>query len=388
MKNDQPILQLRARFLLAGLVLATLVACGGGGKGGGNRAPANASPSAQITVSATSGHAPLQVNFDASQSSDNDGTIASYAWDFGDGNTSSGVTTSHIYTGLGVFTAVLSVTDNDGATSTRSVAITSWAQTAGFYFGALSSNAGPVTDLIAFIGANNHFHALGNDIAFSEYWGDLNVTERMVSGTLSAGVTNPGQTFPDGSTYGLVTVSGDVAERQSLTGVYSGLGDTGSLAVQYIPEISEQVFTLADLMGDWTFTDDVFGFSDALSVSATGALVYTASDNCTGEGQLSILHNDLNGFSFDLDLTCPPGLLIGGNGVRSGVGFVDDVTSPETWIVLMGAMGQNALTLAWQRPRPLAVAGTVVAKPASQSLTTTWRSSRNRREIAEVPLTR
>ncbi len=78
----------------------------------------NNSPSAGFTASPTSGSAPLAVSFDASGSSDSDGSIASYAWTFGDGGSSSGVTTSHTYNSTGTYTAQLTVTDDDGATDT------------------------------------------------------------------------------------------------------------------------------------------------------------------------------------------------------------------------------------------------------------------------------
>ena len=53
--------------------------------------------------------------FDASASTDDTG-IASYAWDFGDGNTGTGETTRHDYSTSGNYTSTLSVTDNDGNT--------------------------------------------------------------------------------------------------------------------------------------------------------------------------------------------------------------------------------------------------------------------------------
>ena len=58
------------------------------------------------------------VSFDGSGSSDPDGTVDSYAWDFGDGSTGSGSNPTHTYVTSGTFTVTLTVTDNDGASST------------------------------------------------------------------------------------------------------------------------------------------------------------------------------------------------------------------------------------------------------------------------------
>lgn len=65
------------------------------------------------------------VTFDGSASSDSDGTIVSYSWDFGDGRTGTGQTTSHTYVNGQTYTATLTVTDNSGATAlmTKSVPI-------------------------------------------------------------------------------------------------------------------------------------------------------------------------------------------------------------------------------------------------------------------------
>lgn len=60
----------------------------------------------------------LQLNFDASASSDPDGSVASYAWDFGDGTTATGVKTEHSYEKPGNYQVRLTVIDNDGLSST------------------------------------------------------------------------------------------------------------------------------------------------------------------------------------------------------------------------------------------------------------------------------
>ena len=77
---------------------------------------ANAGPNQTVNVGAT-------VNFDASSSTDNVGII-SYAWDFGDGTTGTGKTTTHAYTGPGTYTARLTVQDQAGNNATATVTAT------------------------------------------------------------------------------------------------------------------------------------------------------------------------------------------------------------------------------------------------------------------------
>ncbi|NIA09775.1 MAG: PKD domain-containing protein [Nitrospiraceae bacterium] len=55
------------------------------------------------------------VSFDGSGSSDMDGTIVTYRWNFGDGKTGTGETTTHNYSSDGKYVVTLNVTDNDGA---------------------------------------------------------------------------------------------------------------------------------------------------------------------------------------------------------------------------------------------------------------------------------
>ena len=85
----------------------------------------NVVPVAVVSASPLSGDVPLDVAFDGSGSSDPDGSISSYAWDFGDGSTGVGVTISHTYLTAGNFAATLTVTDNRGGTGTSSVDVLS-----------------------------------------------------------------------------------------------------------------------------------------------------------------------------------------------------------------------------------------------------------------------
>ncbi len=77
----------------------------------------NKPPQARFTFSPISGIYPLNVNFNASASTDSDGQIVSYKWTFGDSSSGRGVTTQHTYAGKGRFVITLTVADNVGATA-------------------------------------------------------------------------------------------------------------------------------------------------------------------------------------------------------------------------------------------------------------------------------
>jgi PKD repeat protein len=70
----------------------------------------NASPVARGTQTLNE----RTVTVDAATSTDADGTIATYWWDFGDGTVASGAKATHAYTGPGSFTINLVVQDNQG----------------------------------------------------------------------------------------------------------------------------------------------------------------------------------------------------------------------------------------------------------------------------------
>jgi LPXTG-motif cell wall-anchored protein len=90
-----------------------------GGDPGGN--PANQAPLAAVTATNTG----ATFTFSAAGSTDSDGRIAGYRWDFGDGATAEGADVTHEYAAAGTYTVTLTVTDDDGAstTATREVVV-------------------------------------------------------------------------------------------------------------------------------------------------------------------------------------------------------------------------------------------------------------------------
>ena len=86
--------------------------------------PTNQPPLAKISAEPTTGAAPMTVRFDGTASSDPDGRIAAYAWDFGDGSNGTGPIIDHTYPAAGAFTATLTVTDNLGAKASAQSTLT------------------------------------------------------------------------------------------------------------------------------------------------------------------------------------------------------------------------------------------------------------------------
>ena len=116
-----------------------------GGGGGSNQAPIARANGPY------SGTAHAAIPFNAAGSNDPDGTIASYAWTFGDGGTAAGASATHTYAAAGAYSAMLVVTDNLGATSTdvAGVTVTSGASSAPFTWRGQFGAVNPVDSVVA-----------------------------------------------------------------------------------------------------------------------------------------------------------------------------------------------------------------------------------------------
>lgn len=111
----------------------TLAASSRGASNGGEPPPPPAPPIAEAgaPISATEG---VVVNFDGSGSAGQNGaTIVSYFWDFGDGNTATGINPTHTYADDGSYAVTLTVTDSNGMTDVDGTSADVW-------------NAAPVVD--------------------------------------------------------------------------------------------------------------------------------------------------------------------------------------------------------------------------------------------------
>lgn len=86
---------------------------------GGGTPPENTPPTANFTY----GVSDLTVSF-SDTSTDSDGTIVAWSWNFGDGSTSNLQNPVHLYAEYGTYSVSLTVTDDDGAVGTTSKTVT------------------------------------------------------------------------------------------------------------------------------------------------------------------------------------------------------------------------------------------------------------------------
>jgi len=179
---------------------ALLAACGGGD----NNGPSNTPPTAAFDAPTCT---LLVCDFSGSTSSDADGQIASYAWNFGEtgsgSNTATGVNANHTYAQAGTFTVTLTVTDNAGATNsvTHDVTVAS------------APNQPPTADFTA--DCNSQVCAFTN--ASSDADGTFTSSWDFGDGSAASTETNPSHNYSaaSGTTF---TVTLTVTDNNGATG--------------------------------------------------------------------------------------------------------------------------------------------------------------------------
>jgi PKD repeat protein len=117
------------RFAKAGTYTVTLTVTNSRGKSDSTSkfitVGEGAQPTASFVVSPTDPAIGTAVFFNASASKAAAGrSIVGYTWDFGDGGTASGVTTSHAYGAARTYNVTLKVTDDFGKTATSTLSLT------------------------------------------------------------------------------------------------------------------------------------------------------------------------------------------------------------------------------------------------------------------------
>jgi PKD repeat protein len=191
-------------------------------------------PNVPPTAAFTTTCAYLDCDFDASASTDSDGTVDEYAWDFGDGETGTGSTPEHAYQLPGTYTATLVVTDNQAGTdetsSTTVVVGAPAASTVSYVGGAV--NQGNVSTpnvttpttvsagdrLVLALTLNASTRTMSDPTGITGW----TVLDTTTSGTMQTRVYTKIATAADANKR--VTVPLDAAAKYTMTvGVYSGV---------------------------------------------------------------------------------------------------------------------------------------------------------------------
>jgi len=242
----------------------------------------NTPPTAAFSATCTD----LSCGLDASASSDSDGSIIDYAWDFGDGSTASGVNANHTYGAAGSYLVTLTVTDDGGAigSTTKTVTVTS------------GTNQPPVaaftptcTALDCSFDGSASFDPDGSIVSYDWDFGD---------GSTGTGATTAHTYATDGSYTVTLTVMDDA-------GAVASVSQTVSVAAPVTNQapVADFGFTCTDLTCDfdgtastddgtitsyaWDFGDNATATGVTTTHSYAAAGTYTVTLTVTDEGGLT-----------------------------------------------------------------------------------------------------
>lgn len=300
-----------------------------------NACAPNDAPLAALSASPIEGEAPLLVTLDATASTDSDGSIASYTFEFGDGTPSETNTTgiaSHSYA-VGTWQAEVTVTDDLGATSSNpAIAQITVSESGG------GNSAGPGSTIDAQLTANGasdsvegeagievafdasstaYSDAEGGDFRYSFVFGDEATNEEFADPTTSPTVTHTYDAAGTYTAYVIVTDAfgnSDTSNEISITTTITITveGDNGTVARLTVDRTQGPAPLTINFDGSTSFTSQgktideycfdfgVDGEPQQCGTESTASYVYTvpgsyepsltvrASDNSTAQAKATV----------------------------------------------------------------------------------------------------
>jgi PKD repeat protein len=228
----------------------------------------NENPTASFVYSPTNPKVGEKVHFNAAESSDSDGTIVSYKWDYGDGRSGSGEKTNHSYNQAGTFSVVLVVEDNSGNRDSTSETITvaeGDAPTASF----VVSPTNPAVNEVVYFNASESSDKDGTIVGYNWDLGD---------GSGASGI-NITHTYTSAGTYTVLLVviddSGNTGSASKTVPV--GENESPTAAFDYSPvnpKVDEDIYFNASDSSDpdgtiesyeWDFGDNTTGTGETVT---------------------------------------------------------------------------------------------------------------------------
>ncbi len=204
----------------------------------------------------------LTVSF-TDTSTDSDGSIASRSWNFGDGTTSTAANPSKTYAAAGTYTVSLTVTDNKGATNSKSASVTVSGGSSG---GSVLSNAVPVTGISGGAGSAQYWSiavpagATNLKISISGGTGDVDLYVRQgAQPTTStydcrpylAGNNETCAVASPSGTYHVMLRAYQAFSGVTLVASYDTGGDSGTVLINNVPVTG--ISGAANSAKYWTF---------------------------------------------------------------------------------------------------------------------------------------
>ncbi|MFL6139372.1 MAG: PKD domain-containing protein [Frankiaceae bacterium] len=296
----------------------------------------NVLPSASFALSCST----LTCSFDGTGSTDPDGTIQSYAWDFGDGTGGTGATPSHGYAAPGTYHVTLTVTDDSGGTASVTHDATATAPSTSIAFVGRSGFNGNVSTASVTVPAGV---AAGNALLLYE-------TDNNSAATV---------TGPTGSGWTLVS---SVPNGTAVTRMWSKVavaGDGGSTVSLTLSAISKIDLELVAYSGTSASNPVAAVASTSESTTATGHPSATATVTAGGSWVVSYWGNKS---SLTTAWTAPGGQHVRGTAVGSGTAHISSLVTDADAPVPTGSYGGLVATT---DDASKATTLTVVLKPAS-----------------------
>ena len=248
-----------------------------------------AAPTAAFTWTPTSPDEGTSVSFDGSTST---GSITSYAWDFGDSSTGSGVTASHTYANAGDYTVRLTVTGPAGTNFVEhTVHVKETAPVADFTYTPVS---GPTPLTVAFTSTST-------GVVNSYAW-DFNN-----DGTTDSTDANPSYTYTTAGTYSVkLTVTGPDYSDEEIKSNIITVGtstidvsisptsiDFGTMSANVDETGSTAVAVTTDGGTAWSITA---GANNGGYMKAGSNQLVAAFQLANGGGSFSPMTSDITGF--------------------------------------------------------------------------------------------
>jgi len=239
----------------------------------------------------------LSCNFDGSGSTDSDGNIIAYQWDFGDGGSANGQKVSYSYDQAGTYTVQLTVTDDDNATGTSSKDVTVTVPK----ISGLSPNSGPRGTEITISGRGFSADTTNDMVQFSSGTAKINTPVKSATKTsLTVDVPSDATTGPIYVTVFNYTVKGPqfTVEQPGALRVITSTSGTQKDPDGYAVKVNSNSKSTTDQ--DTVLFNNIY--KSSVQVELTGI-----ASNCRVSGNnprtASISAGQVSSTTFDIDCT-------------------------------------------------------------------------------------